>query len=293
MQVSSLRNSINNVITKLYNRIRLFAKRGKEPYLLYYKLLGFYPNDLKVYEQAFMHKSSAIKDEQGAWINNERLEFLGDAILDAIVADILYHRFQFKKEGFLTNTRSKIVQRETLNGIALDLELDKFMIVSERTRSQSSCIYGNALEALIGAIYIDKGYETTKSFVETKMIDRFMNLTTVAKKEVNFKSKLIEWGQKNRVSIRFELIESFMSDDNKPVFQTQVYLASIAAGIGIGNSKKESHQNAAQMTLEKLKTELSFKRSVIEAGGLENQNNTDNKPSGEFINHSSELNNSE
>ncbi|MGL4804977.1 MAG: ribonuclease III family protein, partial [Bacteroidales bacterium] len=173
-----------------------------------------------------MHKSSAIKDEQGAWINNERLEFLGDAILDAIVADILYNRFQFKKEGFLTNTRSKIVQRETLNGIALELGLDKFMIVSERTRSQSSCIYGNALEALIGAIYIDQGYETTKSFVENKMINRFMNLTTVAKKEVNFKSKLIEWGQKNRVSIRFELIESFMSDDNKPVFQTQVYLAS-------------------------------------------------------------------
>lgn len=260
----SLRNLKSNVFAKLYNRIRLFANRRKEPYLLYRRLLGFFPNDISIYEQAFLHKSSAIKDEQGGWINNERLEFLGDAILDAIVADILYHRFQMKKEGFLTNTRSKIVQRETLNGIALDLGLDKFIVVSERTRTQSSCIYGNALEALIGAIYIDKGYEVTKAFIEVKMINKFINLASVAKKEVNFKSKLIEWSQKHKVSIQFELLESFVDDDNKPVFQTQVLLGGQAGGIGIGFSKKESHQNAAQMTLNKIKTEPAFKRLVID-----------------------------
>lgn len=268
----SLRNLKSNVFAKLYNRIRLFANRRKEPYLLYRRLLGFYPNDISIYEQAFLHKSSAIKDEQGGWINNERLEFLGDAILDAIVADILYHRFQMKKEGFLTNTRSKIVQRETLNGIALDLGLDKFIVVSERTRTQSSCIYGNALEALIGAIYIDKGYEVTKAFIEVKMINKFINLASVAKKEVNFKSKLIEWSQKHKVSIQFELLESFVDDDNKPVFQTQVLLGGQAGGIGIGFSKKESHQNAAQMTLNKIKTEPAFKRSVIDiAAGSDKQ----------------------
>ncbi|MGL5317761.1 MAG: ribonuclease III [Bacteroidales bacterium] len=253
------------MFSKLYNRIRLFANRRKEPYLLYRRLLGFFPNDISIYEQAFLHKSSAIKDEQGGWINNERLEFLGDAILDAIVADILYHRFQMKKEGFLTNTRSKIVQRETLNGIALELGLDKFIVVSERTRAQSSCIYGNALEALIGAIYIDKGYDVTKAFIEEKMINKFLNLATVAKKEVNFKSKLIEWSQKQKVSIQFELLESFIDEDNKPVFQTQVLLGGQAGGVGIGFSKKESHQNAAQMTLSKLKTDSGFKRLVIES----------------------------
>ena len=260
------------MFAKLYNLIRLFANRRKEPYLLYRRLLGFFPNDVRIYEQAFLHKSSAIKDEQGGWINNERLEFLGDAILDAIVADILYHRFQMKKEGFLTNTRSKIVQRETLNGIALELGLDKFIVVSERTRTQSSCIYGNALEALIGAIYIDKGYDVTKAFIEEKMINKFINLASVAKKEVNFKSKLIEWSQKHKVSIQFELLESFVDGDNKPVFQTQILLGGQAGGIGIGFSKKESHQNAAQMTLSKLKTEPSFKRMVIESAA----NKTDN-----------------
>lgn len=266
------------MFAKLYNRIRLFANRRKEPYLLYRRLLGFFPNDIRIYEQAFLHKSSAIKDEQGGWINNERLEFLGDAILDAIVADILYHRFQMKKEGFLTNTRSKIVQRETLNGIAIDLGLDKFIVVSERTRTQSSCIYGNALEALIGAIYIDKGYEVTKAFIEEKMINKFINLASVAKKEVNFKSKLIEWSQKHKVSIQFELLESFVDGDNKPVFQTQVLLGGLAGGIGIGFSKKESHQNAAQMTLAKLKTEPSFKRLVIDSTSTERPSESDSDP---------------
>ncbi len=226
--------------------------------MLYYKILGFFPNDIQIYEQAFLHKSSSQKNEKGKWINNERLEFLGDAILDAIVADIVYHKFEGKKEGFLTNTRSKIVQRDSLNKIALELGLDKVIVISSRTKSHNSCVYGNALEALIGAIYIDYGYEQCRQFVEKKMIEPYINLTQIARKEVNFKSKLIEWSQKYKIPIEFNLIESFTDNDNNPVFQTQTLISGISAGIGIGYSKKESQQNAAKMAMKKIQTEKEF-----------------------------------
>lgn len=136
--------------------------RHKEPYVLYHKLLGFYPTDIHLYEQACLHRSSSIC-EQGRRINNERLEFLGDAILDAIVADILFHKFKTSKEGFLTNTRAKIVKRESLNEIAVKLGLDNFITYSMRTSSHNNYMFGNAFEALIGAIYLDKGYRYCKN----------------------------------------------------------------------------------------------------------------------------------
>ena len=267
------------MLKNLYRKIRLLSNKKKEPYLLYYKVLGFFPNDIQPYEQAFLHKSSSLKNAKGKWINNERLEFLGDAILDAIVADIVYHKFEGKKEGFLTNTRSKIVQRDSLNKIALELGLDKLIVVSTRTKSHNSCIYGNALEALIGAIYIDLGYEKCREFVENKMIEPFINLTHIARKEVNFKSKLIEWSQKYKIPIEFNLIESFTDNDNNPVFQTQTLIAGLSAGVGIGYSKKESQQNAAKMAMKKIQTEKDFRELVFKdinpAEGDEDLNDPD------------------
>lgn len=251
------------MLKNLYRKIRLFSNKKKEPYLLYYKILGFFPNDIEVYEQAFLHKSSSQKNEKGRWVNNERLEFLGDAILDAIVADIVYHKFEGKKEGFLTNTRSKIVQRESLNKIALELGLDKFIVISSRTKSHNSCIYGNALEALIGAIYVDQGYEKCRLFVEKKMLEPYIDLTHIARKEVNFKSKLIEWSQKYKIPIEFSLIESFTDNDNNPVFQTQTLISGVSAGVGIGYSKKESQQNAAKMAMKKIQTDKEFRELIF------------------------------
>ena len=171
--------------------------RHKEPYVLYRKLLGFYPTDIHLYEQACLHRSSSIC-EQGRRINNERLEFLGDAILDAIVADILFHKFKTSKEGFLTNTRAKIVKRESLNEIAVKLGLDNFITYSMRTSSHNNYMFGNAFEALIGAIYLDKGYRYCKKFVETRIIDPYIDLEKISKEEFNFKSRLIEWGDHRR-----------------------------------------------------------------------------------------------
>lgn len=238
--------------------------KRRESYLLFYKILGFYPTDIELYEQACLHRSSSIKDKQGAWINNERLEFLGDAILDAIVADVLYEKFPKKKEGFLTNTRSKIVQRESLNQLALKIGLDKLIVSSTKNHTHNNYMCGNALEAFVGAIYLDKGYDTCYKFVTQKIIVPYIDLNMVAQRESNFKSKLIEWCQKRKLELEFTLIESFTDKDSNDVFQTQVQIAHIPAGIGTGYTKKESQQNAAQMTLEKIRKDGGFMQKITD-----------------------------
>ena len=250
------------MLKAITNKIRLLRLRSKEPYSIYYHILGFLPNDLSIYEQAFLHRSASAKTEKGKWVNNERLEFLGDAILDSIVADILFRKFENKKEGFLTNTRSKIVQRETLNKLAIQLGLDKLVVSATKGVSHNNYMYGNAFEAFVGAIYIDQGYDVCKHFIEERVIAPYIDLTQIARKEVNFKSKLIEWSQKNKAALEFRLIESFTDANNNPVFQTQVYICEIAGGVGTGYSKKESQQNAAKSTLKKLKADAEFKGSI-------------------------------
>lgn len=250
------------MLKQLYKKIRLLRNRGKEPYSSIYKIVGFYPENVQLYEQAFLHKSSSIEAGDGKWVNNERMEFLGDAVLDAIVADIVYQYFKNKREGFLTNTRSKIVQRETLNRVAVQIGLDKMVVYSAKVSSHNNHMYGNALEALIGAIYLDQGYDVCYRFIENVIIKKYINLDTIARKEVNFKSSLIEWSQKNKLEIKFELIESFTDNDGNPVFQTGIILSDVQIGVGIGYSKKESQQNAAKMAIKKLRSDKEFQRFI-------------------------------
>ncbi|WP_277465920.1 ribonuclease III [Parabacteroides sp. PF5-6] len=263
----------------LNKKIRLLKNKGKEPYLSVYKIVGFYPDDIRLYEQAFLHKSSSVEVHNGKWINNERLEFLGDAILDSIVADILYKHFPYKREGFLTNTRSKIVQRDTLNRIAIELGIDKQVRFSSRMNTHNNHMNGNALEALIGAIYLDQGYRRCFHFINDVMIGQHIDLEQIARKEVNFKSSLIEWSQKNKIEINFDLIESFMDNDGNPVFQTAICLGERQIGIGIGYSKKESQQNAAKMAVKKLRNDRETQQYVAE---LKKNNTGENTPDQEF-----------
>lgn len=251
------------MLKKLYRNIRLLPKKGKEPYVSFYKILNFYPYNITLYEQALLHKSSSIKLKDGRWINNERLEFLGDAILDAIVADIVFKEFEYKKEGFLTNMRSKIVQRETLNKLALNLGLDRLIKSSAKTGNHKTHMYGNALEALIGAIYLDQGYRIAKKFVHERLIVEHLNIETVAQQEVNFKSRLIEWSQKNKIPIEFRLIESFTDDNNNPIFYTAVDIYDQESGTGRGYSKKESQQRAAEEALDKINMDKEFTKSIF------------------------------
>ncbi len=251
------------MLKKLYRTIRLLPKKGKEPYVSFYKILNFYPYNITLYEQALLHKSSSIKLKDGRWINNERLEFLGDAILDAIVADIVFKEFEYKKEGFLTNMRSKIVQRETLNKLALNLGLDRLIKSSAKTGNHKTHMYGNALEALIGAIYLDQGYRIAKKFVHERLIVEHLNIETVAQQEVNFKSRLIEWSQKNKIPIEFRLIESFTDDNNNPIFYTAVDIYDFESGTGRGYSKKESQQRAAEEALDKINMDKEFIKGIL------------------------------
>lgn len=244
------------------DKIRLLFHKERESYFCFYKILGFFPRNIRFYEQALLHKSTSIRSEKGRPLNNERLEFLGDAILDAIVGDIVYKHFEGRREGFLTNTRSKIVQRETLNKLAVEIGLDKLVKYSTRSSSHNSYMYGNAFEAFIGAIYLDQGYERCKQFMEKKILKNYIDLDKMSRKEVNFKSKLIEWSQKTKMEVSFELIEQFLDQDYNPMFHTEVRIEGLSAGTGTGYSKKESQQNAAQMALKKIKSDEAFKEAI-------------------------------
>ena len=257
------------MLSNVLHRIRLLFCKERESYLCFYRILGFYPRNLKYYQQALLHKSTAVRSDEGRLLNNERLEFLGDAILDAVVGDIVFRHFEGRREGFLTNTRSKIVQRETLNKLAVEIGLDKLVKTSNRSQSHNSYLYGNAFEAFIGAIYLDRGYDCCMQFIEQKILKQYIDLDKMSRKEMNFKSRLIEWCQKNKMQVSFELIDQVMDKDHSPTFSTEVHIEGIPAGSGTGYSKKESQQKAAQMALKILKNDETF-REQIEAARLRN-----------------------
>ncbi len=291
MRVSFSRNTQNNkvVLRNQIDKIRLLFRKDRESYFCFYRILGFFPRDIKVYQQALLHKSISMRSEKGRPINNERLEFLGDAILDAIVGDIVYRHFEGRREGFLTNTRSKIVQRETLNKLAVEIGLDKLVKYSTRSSSHNSYMYGNAFEAFIGAIYLDQGYDRCKQFMEEKIFKNYIDLDKMSRKEVNFKSKLIEWSQKNKMEVSFELIEQFLDEEYNPMFHTEVRIEGISAGTGTGYSKKESQQNAAQMALKKIK-DAAFKEEVQAAKERNHatETSTEENPMAEAVEESSQ-----
>ena len=247
------------------DRIKLPFRKEKELYLSLYTILGFYPRNIELYQMALSHKSIHLKNKKGKPVNNERLEFLGDAILDAIVGDIVYKHFPGKREGFLTNTRSKLVQRETLNKIAQEIGLSRLIYSSGRNFSHNSYMAGNAFEALIGALYLDRGYNLCMRFMQEKILKKMVNIDTVAYKEVNFKSRLIEWAQKNKMNIAFNLLEQKKDDEGNPVFKYCVVIEGIKCNSASGFSKKESQQLASEETLECIKKNTRFCEALFEA----------------------------
>ena len=251
------------MIKKIYKKIRAIPRKRKEPFFTFYKIVGFYPHDISLYQQAVAHKSSSIRLNNGKWVNNERLEFLGDAILDAIIADILYKEFENKKEGFLTNMRSRIVQRETMNKLAAELGLEELLVTSTRNVAHNTNMYGDALEALIGAIYLDQGYRVAKKFVFHTLIEKHLDFEDVVKTEIDFKSRLIEWGQKNKLEVRFDLTDSYYDPNHNPIFHSSVFVADVESGEGVGYSKKESHQKAAEKALKMIEEDIYFQNKLL------------------------------
>ncbi len=240
------------MVKRIVQRVKLFSSDRKEFYLFLKGLIGFYPQNLKLYDLAFMHKSASTVDSQGNFVNNERLEFLGDAVLGSIIADFLYNRFPQEDEGFLTKTRSKLVNRTFLTNLTFEMGLNVFIDAKTTSSIKKSHIFGDVLEALIGAIYLDKDYQTAKFFVIKKILT-FVDLNEVEQSDSNYKSQLIEWSQKNRKEITFETVEEPSENYKQPVFKAVVKINNKQLGSGSGTSKKEAHQKAAKEAFGKLK----------------------------------------
>jgi len=243
--------------------IKLLFVKDKELYVFIHGITGYYPANINLYQLAMVHRSKPVKTPDGHWVNNERLEFLGDAVLDTVVADHLYNTYPDKHEGFLTATRAKIVQRESLNRIGNALHLDNHVKASTHTSSHNSYISGNALEALIGAVYLDQGYKRCRKFIINRIIKANFDLNDLVKTEQNFKSRLIEWTQKYRVTIEFELVDTYNDADSNPVFRTAVILGGLFAADATGYSKKESHQGASKKAFERLNSDPRFREQVL------------------------------
>ena len=252
------------MLSNLLDRIKLHFQKDSELRKALHSMLGFYPRNLEIYRIALAHKSHVYRNRKGRSFNNERLEFLGDAILEAVVSDLVFHRFERRSEGFLTSTRSKIVQRSSLNRLAKEIGLERLLQVPSQRRGHNSNIGGNAFEALVGAIYLDRGYKTCQWFVENKIVGCLLDIENVANKEVNFKSKLLEWTQKNRVQVDFENEETLDEKNDSPLFNSTILLEGLTAGEGRGYSKKESQQRASRDALTRLRREPLFVESIFD-----------------------------
>lgn len=213
------------------------------------KITGLFPGNEELYKLAFIHKSASLRLPDGLVINNERLEFLGDAILDAVVAEYLYLKFPNQKEGFLTQTRSKIVNGDYLGELAMTLGLDKFIVSHAYNFNRNKHILGDAFEALIGAIYLDHGYKAVKKFVFKQLLKKHIDIDEILKTETNYKSRLIEWAQKDKKEVYFETIQDTEAG-LIPEFISVVSIDEKIIAQGKGLSKKEAEQNAARESLK-------------------------------------------
>lgn len=214
-------------------------------------IAGFTPSNLELYRLATVHSSIAKENGSGYKESNERLEYLGDAILGAAVADFLFKKFPFKPEGFLTEIRSRIVNREALNLLARKIGVATIVQFDQKNAHLQQVILGNTLEAIVGAIYLDKGYIRTKKFVIDKLINPNYNVDDLVNSDSNFKSKIIEWAQREGKDVKFEILNVKKGRNHKE-FTAQVLVDNEAKGTGYGNSKKKAEQDAAFKTCEML-----------------------------------------
>ena len=219
-------------------------------------LLGFWPGNIRLYEQAFRHRSVAKEIRAGVKDSNERLEFLGDAILGAAIANFLFRKFPYKDEGFLTELRSRMVSRTYLNKLSLKIGIDKLIQYNETNRLYKS-ICGDTFEALIGAIYLDKGYRFTEKIILERIIRFHVDVDELENQDLNFKSKLINWAQRERKTIVFDAREDSQNDSQRLYYVT-VLIDNESKGEGVGFSKKTAEQAAAENACALLFSEIDL-----------------------------------
>lgn len=208
-------------------------------------MFGFIPHNIELYKLALIHKSASVTLDDGRQINNERLEFLGDAVIESVTSDYLFIEFPDQNEGFLTQLRSKMVSRQSLNEVAKRLKLDTHVITHSSASFSQKHIYGDAFEAMMGAIYLDQGYDFVNRLLINRIFGDYLRTGALLEEETDFKSRLIEWCQKNHHTIRFITSHDRSYSSSHPVFICKVLIDDIEAGYGSGDSKKEAEQHAA------------------------------------------------
>lgn len=216
-------------------------------------ILGFTPGNLALYRKAFTHSSAAnqARDRGEEKESYERLEFLGDAVLSAVIADFLFKKFPYKDEGFLTKMRSRIVSRQQLGKLAFKFGLDKMIEAESGVTGRSSSIYGDAFEAMIGAVYLDKGYPFTAAFIRESIIRFHLDIDEIENVDTDYKSKLIEWAQKNKKELRFKLVEEKGTGAQK-LFVVEANVDGAGVGQSENFSKKKAEQEAAAIAIVSL-----------------------------------------
>jgi len=213
-------------------------------------VLGFVPNNIRLFKMAFFHKSMNNSELRPKSNNNERLEYLGDSVLSTIVAEYLYKKYPGRNEGFLTKMRSKIVKRKTLNKVAEKMGLD--IILSKYTQGKMSySMLGNAFEALIGALYIEYGYEKTKNYVISKILMKYLDVHELEQNDDNYKSQLLEWGQKEGKQIAYKLVSKYKMD-KRDRFKIAVFLDGQEICQAEDFNKKSAEQIASSSALKSL-----------------------------------------
>ncbi|MFC5271487.1 ribonuclease III [Adhaeribacter terreus] len=236
---------VTGFINRLFSQDKALSAAIKQ-------ITGLEPQNVRLYRTALTHTSVLKQTSAGRHETNERLEFLGDAILGAVVAEFLYKKFPYKQEGFLTEIRSRIVNREMLNSVAIRIGLNTLVKTDQGSNNfRYKSINGNALEALVGAIYLDKGYKTTRRFILDVLVKPHIDVHTLVTTTTNFKSKLIEWAQSQNKNIRFEVV-NVKPQGNVTEFTSEVFLNDEPVALGHGHSKKRAEQAAAEKALQAL-----------------------------------------
>lgn len=234
----------NNKKTKILNK-KAFSSALK-------RILGFRPSRLGIYELAFIHRSATYELPDGGILNNERLEYLGDAILDAILSEYLYRNYPKATEGELTKLRSRIANKLTLNKLARSMDINNIVVSHISNNSSSGNIYGDALEALIGALFIDKGYYRTRKFITKNILNHHLDLKRIINTETDYKSLVFQWAQKLQRQISFNCTENYDFNEKKYVFTTVLRIDHEIFGKGSGSSKKEAEQKASLQAVRKI-----------------------------------------
>jgi len=237
------------VFTDLLSFLKFIFRSDKKFVLELRRITGFFPNHIEYYKTALIHRSKSIRQKDGFLVNNERLEFLGDSVLDLLIGGYLYKKFPEEQEGFLTQCRSRIVNGENLSELTKHIGLDKLVKTNVKTNSQGIHLYGDAFEAFLGAVYLDRGFRKAGKYIIKRIMPKYLNIVELEHHNYNYKSQMIEWGQKNKKTVSFE---TDLDAPGSKYFVSVIKIGDDEMGSGVGSSKKEAEQKAAKICLEKL-----------------------------------------